>query len=81
MVSKVQTKSKTFDRLSEPFFKNVQEIIPNGKNGDFLIFKFGQCSNQKFGDTFFDGFRVHYFDFLVKIKIWPVGGAIRPTNF
>ena len=55
--------------------------MPNGKNGDFLILKIGQCSNQKFGDTFFDGFRVHYFDFLVKIKIWPVGGAIRPTNF
>ena len=65
----------------EPIFEKVQEIIPNGKNGDFLILKFGQCSNPKFCNKFFDGFRIRSFDFLVKIKIWPVGGAIRPTNF
>ena len=55
--------------------------LPNGENGDFHILKFVHSSNKKYYKTFFDIFRVPIFDILIKVKIWPVGGAVRPTNF
>ena len=63
------------------FSWDVPLKFPNGENGDFHILKFDHSSNQKFCKKFFEIFRVLNFDFSVKMEIWPIGGAVRPTNF